>query len=167
MDPKRKFEAELTVKDKTWHEAICFETGFSVRWILIVELPVARITLGLSDGESWLRINPTTVSVLQTKNSLVSFLPILEEAPEDFWNRLRDGLEVQGIDGSHAARFPIEDVVLTGLRSGSQHWCWRALQWISSIPLSPEINATLAELVLQGKTQKIRHQSRKLGKYSR
>jgi hypothetical protein len=86
----------------------------------------------------------------------------LEVTLDEARRLLEQGLLATGLSTDFIAAFPIEDVVVTGLESPSEHWSALALKWAEQLPPSPKLQTALQSLVTHGPTQKLRHEAQRL-----
>ena len=119
-----------------------------VRWIKVAEFKDLRLVLGLSSNGFWVRLGAEDVCLLRPGDYLLPLLPSLELPRLEFIERLASGLTAAGLPAELITTFPKADLVITGLRSESEHWIRLALGWIESGPVQLEIKNALSDLAL-------------------
>lgn len=132
-----------------------------VSWLSIAEALSGTLTIGLSADGSWVRGDGATIDVADGVNS-ITLLPCLEMQAKELSVALRNGLEQRGASPDLADTFPINDVVLCGLQSHSEHWITLAMDRINENLQDDRFSATLRQLVENAPTQKLRHRARSL-----
>ena len=161
----RNLQSELQArKDLPWQTGQRHESSQPalIRWVLVADIPTARLQLGLSEFGRWVRASKTSVSEFEAGSSCVFLLPVLEMKADDIRRVLGEGLRGLGLPEGDAESFPFEDVVLTGLTSGSENWSNLALNWVRQIGVSDRMREALQVLAQNGPTQAIRHASMRI-----
>ncbi|MGY3089991.1 hypothetical protein ACVWYF_003039 [Hymenobacter sp. UYAg731] len=102
-------------------------------------------------------------SALKNRTTL-SWLPLLEQDYANFQASLVTGLSHVGPNESakRLAAFPVQDLILLGLASGSGYWIELALQWVGKVGIWPELLPILRSLSLDSSFQPIRHRAKRL-----
>ncbi len=99
--------------------------------------------LGLADDE-WLVGEPGGVVSGTQGQDIIALLPALERDPDVFFVELREALGVSGRDvESHLARVPLEQLLITALRTSSSYWAELSAAWFGRQALTEEFRAAL------------------------
>jgi hypothetical protein len=129
-----------------------------VRWIEVAELPPSQLIIGLSDSGSWVRGGGATVEIANGPHA-ISLLPCLECPSERLRQTLGDGLARRGLPDTLAETFPIEDLILAGLKSGSEYWTKLALERVGELGATPATQDALRDASRSAPTQPLRHRA--------
>lgn len=137
------------------------EGGQLIRWRPVVEVSTARVIIGLSDSGRWVRV--TSESFVEWTPSIppVFLLPVLEVEAASFRSLLASGVRAQGLDASVVESFPFNEIIATGLTSGSEYWATLALQWVPETQIVPIVAVALRQLAQSGPTQATRQAARR------
>lgn len=136
-----------------------------VRWIKAAEFKDLRLVLGLSSNGFWVRPGAEDVCLLRPGDYLLPLLPSLELPRSEFMRRLADGLTAAGLPVELITTFPEADLIITGLRSESEHWIRLALAWSGSTPVQMKIKNTLSDLASSKDKripQSLRHEAHRI-----
>ncbi|MFD1731310.1 hypothetical protein ACFSC4_09925 [Deinococcus malanensis] len=90
-----------------------------------------------------------------------SLVTVVQEEPEEFFERLGAGLHAAGLNPTLAQAFPVELAVQMGLTWNSAFWEARALRWVSPGE-AHRYAAELHHLTLHGRTRAVRDEARRL-----
>lgn len=123
--------------------------------------------LYIAEGSNWtLKCGAQFFDVFALKNrTTLSWLPLLEQEYADFQASLVAGLSHVEPEESAQRReaFPVQDLILFGLASGSGYWIGLALQWIGKVEIWPALRPVLRSLSLDASlSQPIRHRAKRL-----
>lgn len=136
--------------------------GNYLNWLPVAELSGGSFLLGLTTKGLWARSTESAVQAVSDETACVFFLPVLEDPPEVVRGKISDGLKRYGLSEEFMDVFPLEKIVMTGLKSQSEYWSNLALNWVLSIPRSNSLEFEVEALSKTGETQKIRHAARKI-----
>ena len=129
-----------------------------VRWIEVAELPPSKLIIGLSDSGYWVR-GGATVEIANGPHA-ISLLPCLECPSEMFRQALRDSLARRGLPDALEDTFPIDDLIVAGLKSGSEYWTRLALDRVEEVGATPATRDVLRAAPRSAPTQPLRHRVR-------
>lgn len=137
------------------------EVNERLRWMQVVNIKVARISLGISYDGWWVVQGPITVVEFRPETSLIFLLPVLEIEMRQAQSLMSEGLKEAGLPSELVSTFPFEEVVFTGLESLSEQWATLALPWAEELQASPKLLGALQVLAAKGRTQRLRHAAQK------
>lgn len=128
---------------------------------------INRVNLGLSKDGTWFRESNGNIILVEKNSYMLSLFPCLEIPKDDFFKWLDINLKLNGIDSKASAFFPTNELILSALKSKSEHWINCALNWLNDNNISAEIYEALFAISQSGKSinQPIRHHALKI--YSR
>ncbi|WP_397570120.1 hypothetical protein [Schlesneria sp. T3-172] len=133
----------------------------SIRWIPVADVGRTKLHIGLSDEGEWVRGGGATVEVANGPHAL-SFLPCLDVPLEEVRQTIRNGLVRIGLPSSFADTFPLANVIVTGLTSGSEYWVTLALERIDDSVRNEQVDEAIRSASTSAPTQKLRHQAKRL-----
>lgn len=128
-----------------------------VRWLEADPPLHPDVRLGISDTGDWVVASADGVVRFREQVDFPGLLPLLELSLSEFQSRLHGAFSRMTFIEVNRPKFPIEQLVIYGLRAWGKHWPALALTWASSLPQTEELAKTLTELVVHGPTQQIRH----------
>lgn len=132
-----------------------------VRWIKVAELPLSPLIIGLSDQGYWVRGGGATIEIADGPQA-ITLLPCLEYPTPVFRRALGTGLAQRGLPESLDETFPIHDLIIAGLRSGSEVWTRLALERLEEVGATSSIRDALLLAVQSAPTQRLKHRAKAL-----
>lgn len=135
-----------------------------VRWQQAASLDVVGLQLGLTDAGCWVVVGPSSVTELRDGTGPVFLFPLLQMSREEALSTLRAELIARNLDLGALERFPVENLILAALESGTEHWSSMALAWAEAIEPTPRVAQALTSLAESGATQAVRHRARKIAR---
>ncbi|TCI04834.1 hypothetical protein EZV61_02350 [Corallincola luteus] len=154
---------DLLSQVTSWNESpVDGDESKSLKWVKVVTLDTLGLLLGISSNGRWLRVGSESVYEFDSKKSFMPLYPILEVVLKDVKFAIKRGLESQQLPADLLESFPFQDVVLSGINSGSEYWCNLSLKYVEQLPCDVVISKALDLCSKNGPTQKLRHQAKKL-----
>jgi hypothetical protein len=132
-----------------------------IRWIKVANIGPAKVTVGLSRDGYWVRGDGATVEVANGPHA-ITLLPCLEIPIEDIRNSIRNGLVDLSLPLHLEDTFPLTDLVVAALASGSELWTRLALDRIEEGFCNERVNNALGEASVYAPTQHLRHRAKAL-----
>jgi len=132
-----------------------------VRWIKVAELPPSALIVGLSDEGYWVRGGGPTIEVADGPQA-ITLLPCLEYPSSIFRSALSIGLAKCGLPESLDETFPLDDLIIAGLQSGSEYWTKLALERLGEVGATLATRDALRFAARSAPTQPLRHRAKTL-----
>jgi len=139
----------------------------SQRWVHIVSFtpnphgPVMR--LGLTEGGYWgIATGEDEFLEFNDGDNHLPLFPLLELPYAEARGTIAGALRDSGLSELWVQLFPFEQLTAAALRSESRFWPDYALRWVHETQLSPAIADALEYVLKEGKTQKQRHEAKRL-----
>ena len=133
----------------------------SIRWIPVAEIGRTNLEIGLSDDGYWVRGGGATVELANGPHA-ISFLPCLELPLEEVRQTIRNGLVRIGLSSQLEDTFPVADLIVAGLTSGSEYWVTLSLERIDDGVRNERVYDAIRIASTSAPTQKLRHQAKRL-----
>lgn len=133
-----------------------------MNWTELFTLSASRVPYGVADDGRWGVFHRDGEWVDLRADVSPSQVTALQEAPAAFFARLRAALRAEGLDPALADTFPVQFAVLMGLKWDSDFWQAQALKWIEARGDASAYPGELRRLAVDGRSQAIRHQARRL-----
>ena len=132
-----------------------------VRWFNLADIGPKKLKIGLSDDGYWVRGGGATVEIANGPH-VVTFLPCLEVSIAELRQTIRTSLAQAQLSASLGDTFPFSDLIVAGLKSGSEYWVTLALDRIEEGERNEQVDEAIRAAAMSAPTQQLRHRSKAL-----
>ncbi|GEM_PF-1978291 len=133
------------------------------RWIWIASVSEYGVSLGISEGGYWVIEAENIITPIVEGKHLRDLLPCLKMSPDEMTLLITKNLTKRGLSVKIWDGFPLQDLVMSGLKSRSDFWANLALNWVEEFPTTTLFAEELEEIIgAEWVTQKTRHKAKKI-----
>jgi hypothetical protein len=133
--------------DSSGKTSYTYDSGNEEIWLPIINLFENEVWLGISQLGYWVLERNESIIPLLNERNLRSLLPCLQKPYKEIIWLIEDALARQNLSREILNTFPIRDLILLALRSQSDFWASRALEWLENFQPDEDVICQIQQLI--------------------